>query len=76
MIAIGNRKFVLELDSETLYGDGTFDKVPNIFFQLHMACENRKFLSTLHICVAAEEGHSNISQNAANKKNIVPSLNL
>lgn len=35
ILAIGNDYLVVELHKDTIYGDGTFDKAPNMFYQLY-----------------------------------------
>jgi hypothetical protein len=35
ILVLGDRKLVLELKKDTIYGDGTFDKVPSMFYQLY-----------------------------------------
>jgi len=35
ILAVGDRDLLLELDKDTIYGDGTFDKSPEIFYQLY-----------------------------------------
>ena len=35
ILALGDRELLLELCKDTIYGDGTFDKVPAVFYQLY-----------------------------------------
>ena len=35
ILAIGDKELLKELGKDTIYGDGTFDKVPNVFYQLY-----------------------------------------
>lgn len=35
ILAIGNRELLRQLITTTIFGDGTFDKVPNMFYQLY-----------------------------------------
>ncbi|XP_069618197.1 uncharacterized protein [Ranitomeya imitator] len=35
ILVLGDRDLMLELNKDTIYGDGTFDKVPNMFYQLY-----------------------------------------
>ena len=35
ILAIGNNDIVSELHKDVIYGDGTFDKAPNMFYQLY-----------------------------------------
>ena len=35
ILVIGKRELLLDLNKETIYGDGTFDKCPSIVYQLH-----------------------------------------
>jgi hypothetical protein len=35
ILVLGDKELLLELNKDTIYGDGTFDKVPNMFYQLY-----------------------------------------
>jgi hypothetical protein len=35
ILAMGDKDMLQELDKDAIYGDGTFDKVPNMFYQLY-----------------------------------------
>jgi len=35
ILAFGSKDLLVELNKGTIYGDGTFDKVPNMFYQLY-----------------------------------------
>lgn len=35
ILAIGDREFLKKLNNDTIFGDGTFDKVPVMFYQLY-----------------------------------------
>ncbi|KAM4042556.1 uncharacterized protein ACNLHF_013173 isoform 2-T7 [Anomaloglossus baeobatrachus] len=35
ILVLGDRDLMLELNKDTIYGDGTFDKVPNMCYQLY-----------------------------------------
>ena len=76
MIAIGDRQLVSELDSETLYGDGTFDKVPNIFFQLytwHVKVGN-SYPPCIYVLLQRKDTQTYVKMLQI-LKSIVPSLN-
>ena len=35
ILALGDNELLSELNKDTIYGDGTFDKVPYMFYQLY-----------------------------------------
>ena len=35
ILVLGDKELLVELNKDTIYGDGTFDKVPNMFYQLY-----------------------------------------
>jgi hypothetical protein len=35
ILVLGNKELLVELNKDTIYGDGTFDKVTNMFYQLY-----------------------------------------
>jgi hypothetical protein len=35
ILVLGDKELLVQLKKDTVYGDGTFDKVPNMFYQLY-----------------------------------------
>jgi hypothetical protein len=35
ILVLGDKELLVELNKDTIYGDDTFDKVPNMFYQLY-----------------------------------------
>jgi hypothetical protein len=35
ILVLGDKELLVELNKDTIYGDGTFDKVTNMFYQLY-----------------------------------------
>ena len=55
-IVLGDKDLLLELKGDTIYGDGTFDKVPQMFYQLYIHSTRKLETRILPVCTFYYKG--------------------